>query len=98
MHRKYAKDGFAAVSVSVDENPRKPEVREKALKFLQSQKATFTNLLLDESPEVWQKKLGIDGVPAVFVFDRRQAKPKKFADNVDYANIEKQVVEFLKEK
>src|SRR5262245_58454037 len=59
LHQKYAKDGFVAVSVSLDD-PTDDDAKAKALKFLQAQKATFTNLLLDEKPEVWQAKLKID--------------------------------------
>ena len=43
-HEKYAGKGVACVSLSVD----LPENKDDALKFLQKQKAGFTNLLLDE--------------------------------------------------
>jgi len=76
MHKKYAKDGLVAISVSVD--PLKDdegksieaEERAKVLKFLKKTDATLTNLLLDEPRELWQERLRIVGVPTVFVFNR----------------------------
>jgi len=77
MHKTYAGMGLVAISVSVDElidretKKRLDEVvKEKVLKYLNSQEATFTNLLLDEVQNVWQEKLRIVGVPTVFVFNR----------------------------
>ncbi len=68
-------------------------------KFLVSQKATFTNLILDEPPDVWQKKLKFDGPPCVFVFDRDGKIAKKFDSGEKYKDeIEKFVVDLLKKK
>src|SRR5215510_4375929 len=97
MHKKYAKDGLAAVSLSLDD-PNEQGVKQAVTKFLESQKATFTNLILDEKVEVWQDKLKIDGPPAVFVIGRDGKVVKKFADDVNYADIEKLAVELLKKK
>jgi hypothetical protein len=93
MHKKYAKDGLAAVSVSLDD-PKDQKARQNVLDFLRKQKATFTNLILDEKSEVWQEKLKFDGPPCVFVFDR-DGKWKKF-DSPDYAEIEKYAIGLLK--
>jgi thiol-disulfide isomerase/thioredoxin len=96
LHQKYARNGFVAVSVSLDD-ATDDEAKAKALKFLQAQKATFTNLLLDEKPEVWQAKLKIDGPPLVMVFARDGKLEQKFVDKaVDYAEIGKLVAELLK--
>lgn len=93
MHKKYAKDDFAAVSVSLDD-PKDEKARERVLDFLRKQKATFTNLILDEKSEVWQEKLKFDGPPCVFVF-ARDGTWKKYT-SPDYAEIEKYVAELLK--
>jgi thiol-disulfide isomerase/thioredoxin len=100
LHKKYAKDGFDAVSVSVDplEEGEEDTVKTKVMRDLQTWKATFTNVLLDEKPEVWQDKLRKPEVPIVFVFNRAGKVAKKYTDNVSYAEIEKLVVELLKEK
>ncbi len=45
MHNKYAKDGFAAISVSLDD-PKDDKARQRVIDFLTKQKATFTNLIL----------------------------------------------------
>ena len=93
MHNKYAKDGLAAVSVSLDD-PKDKKARQNVLDFLRKQKATLTNLILDEKSEVWQEKLKFDGPPCVFVFDR-EGKWKKF-ESPDYAEVEKYALERLK--
>lgn len=97
MHEKYGKEGFAAVSVSLDDLSEDPDkVEANVLKFLVSKKATFTNLILNEKAEVWQEKLKFDGPPSVFVFDREGKQIKHFKDYVDYAEVEKLVMEQLK--
>jgi hypothetical protein len=93
MHNKYAKDGFAAVSVSLDD-PQDEKAKQRVIDFLRKQKATFTNLILDEKSEVWQKKLKFDGPPCVFVFNR-DGEWKQYTAP-DYAEIEKYVAELLK--
>lgn len=98
MQEKYAAEGFAAVSVDVAmtaEEVGNPQVHDKVKAFLLKQKATSTNLILEEKPEVWQKKLDTDGVPCVFVFDREGKIAQKYGDGVDYAEIEKVVVKLL---
>jgi hypothetical protein len=97
MHKKHGKDGFAAVSVSLDD-PNGKDVKKNVCAFLESKKATFTNLILDEKPEVWQEKLDIDGPPAVFVFNQKGERVKKFDDNFKYEEVEKLVEELMKKK
>jgi hypothetical protein len=96
MHTKYGPQGFAAVSVSLDD-PKDAQLMANVRKFLNSQKATFTNLVLDEKPEVWQTRLKFDGPPCVFVFNR-DGKWTKFDPFFDYADVEKKVVEYLRQK
>jgi hypothetical protein len=97
MHRKYAKQGFVAVSVSVDDLDDK-ETEGEVRKFLRQQKATFANFLLNETPEDWQKKLKIDGVPAVFVFNRAGQIEQKYTEAPTHAEIEKLVEQLLRQK
>ena len=99
MHKKYAKDGLAAFSCALDD-PNAKDIKAKLLKFLKEKKATLTNLWLQESAEVWQDKLAIEGLPAVFVFDRDGKPAKKFTadDNFTYADVEELVAELLKKK
>ena len=89
------KDGLAAVSVSLDD-ASDAETEKKVLRILQKQRADFTNVILKEEMEAWQKKLGIEGPPAVFVFGR-DGKYKKFTMGEHYDKIEKHVAELLKE-
>ena len=94
MHKKYAKDGLVAISVSLDELKDK----EVALKFLQSKEAAFTNLLLNDTVN-WLEKLHFSAPPCYFVFNR-QGKWVQFKaedGEINYADMEKKVREFLKE-
>jgi hypothetical protein len=96
MHRKYAKDGFEAISVSLDD-PKDAKLMGNVARFLKAQSATFTNVVLDEKPEVWQEKLKFDGPPCVFVFNR-EGRWTKFSPFPEYAEVEKLVLEYLKKK
>jgi hypothetical protein len=95
MQKKYGKVGVVAVSVNLDD-PNEAGAKDKALKYLKSQKATFTNLILDEKVEVWQKKLKIEGVPCIFVFDKEGKVAKKFDSGEKYDEVEKLVIDLLK--
>jgi thiol-disulfide isomerase/thioredoxin len=97
MHQKYGPEGMAAISVSLDD-PSQPGAQEKVLRFLKAQRASFTNLILNEKPEVWQEKFGFDGPPCVFVFDRQGEIKKQFKDEFSYADVEKLVKELLAKK
>ena|SRR5205823_2554273 len=101
MHQKYARDGFVALSVSVDDlhNPNDPpeETRKRVLDFLQRKKATFTNVILDDPPEKTFAKLGIPAVPCVYVFNRDNRFVLKLVEQKDaYTVVEKTVQELLK--
>jgi thiol-disulfide isomerase/thioredoxin len=95
LHRKYGKDGLAAVSVSLD-NPADQAARGRVEKFLARQGATFTNLLLNEKPEEWQKQLKIDGPPCVYVFHRDGTIAlKQSGDQVNYEKVGQEVAKLL---
>jgi hypothetical protein len=107
MHKKYAKDGFVAVSVALDDPTDKdfPKVRGRIQQFLEKQGATFTNLILNEKPEDSQQKLNINGPPCLYVFNRDGHWVKKFPlrdakgdviEDGDYTALEKVVDELMK--
>ena len=73
-----------------------PFGREKVLAFLQKQQAAFENFILDEKPEVWQKKFEIEGPPCIFVFNR-EGKYQKFNTGEKYDAVEKVVAQLLKQ-
>ena len=59
----------------------------------------FSNFILDETPSFWQKKLGFDGPPGVFVYDRDGTLQKRFTyAEVNYDEIEKLVRKLLDKK
>jgi hypothetical protein len=77
------------------------DARGRAKKFLEKQKATFANYLLDETSEEWQTRLAVGGPPVIYVFNRDNqwvAKlPRKDDDGVHFNEIEKLVVDLLKQ-
>jgi hypothetical protein len=95
MHGKYAKDGFAAISLNVDDLEEKG-VKDKVLAFLNKEGATFTNLILNEDASVLADKLGVEGLPSVFLFGRDGKIVKHFKDGEKYSEIEKHVAAELK--
>jgi thiol-disulfide isomerase/thioredoxin len=96
MHQEYARDGLVAVSVSLEENPLDTETRQKALAFLRRKNATLTNVMLNESTEVWQQKFDQATVPFVYVFNREGKWVKKFSGKFDYAQVERLALDLLK--
>ena len=96
LHHKYAADGLTAISVSLDD-PGDADASERVRQFLTAQRAGIANYMLNEKPDVWQAKLKIDGPPCVFVFNRRGELAKKLHDDVDYREIERTVVDLLKQ-
>src|SRR5262245_12252747 len=97
LHQKYAKSGLAAVSVSLDD-PSDAEAKQRVIDFLTAQKATCRNVLLTDSPKVWQAKWKIAGPPCVFLFDRQGKLINRWEDkDIDYLAIERRMAELLKE-
>jgi thiol-disulfide isomerase/thioredoxin len=97
MHQKYAGRGLVVVSVSIDDSKDRDAI-EEAQKFLRAKKATMTNFLLDEGPAVWQKKLGSESVPVVFVFNRAGQIEKKYTESPKPAEVDSLVEKLLQQK
>jgi len=96
MHRKYASQGLAVISVSLD----LPENRKAAEQYLVKQSATFTNLYLDEPEFDTKGRLGFAAPPCQDVFDR-QGKWGRFTSDkadIDPQEVEKLIVTLLHEK
>jgi len=97
LHQKYQKHGLVVVSVSVDD-PGDEKTSEAVKKFLAQQKATMTNFLLDEAPEVWQKRLKSESVPLMFVFNRAGQIEKKYVEAPKPADLDGLVVRLLNQR
>ncbi len=102
MHRKYAKQGLAVISLSLDDPSDKAAVAE-AEKFLKEKKAVFTNVLLDENFGDGFEKLNINAIPAVFVYGPDGKEVKRFTmddpnNQFTYDEVEKAVVALLDAK
>lgn len=76
IHKQHA-GKVVAVSVTVDDE----EDAEKALKFLQQQKATFQNFLLLEPAKVYQQRYQFIAVPCVLVFGKDGKLVRRFSSD-----------------
>lgn len=71
LHRKYAGDGLVVMSLDIE--PDEWEQKDKVLKFLTGQEATFPNYIFkDRRQKVddWLERYDAFAVPALVVFDR----------------------------
>jgi thiol-disulfide isomerase/thioredoxin len=69
LYQQYKDRGVVFVSLSVDDHEDKQAV-ETARRFLKKQNAVFRNYLMDENILQSFEKLGVQGIPAVFLYDR----------------------------
>jgi hypothetical protein len=102
MHEKHATEGLAVVTVDLDDGDDQ-ETRDKVIKFLQQNKAVFTNLVLapGEKAEDWFDKLGLaNGLPHVRVYGRDGKLVQKFdgGDEETHDAIDKLVLDLLQKK
>lgn len=100
MHRKYADQGLACVSLSLDFYDD-PKAIAQATKFLTDQKATFLNVLLAEEQGDAFDHLDTGGVPAVFVYDPSGKEIRRFVGDdpnrpFTYEEVEEVVAKLLK--
>jgi hypothetical protein len=101
MHKKYGDKGLVVVTVSIDPLKEKDLVQQ-ANKALREIAPPFRNLLLDETPDFIEKRLGFVFPPSYFVFDRR-GKWMNFrvADDgtaVDKAAMDRVILQLLDDK
>jgi thiol-disulfide isomerase/thioredoxin len=99
MHQKYAKKGLQVISLSLDDTTDSKAV-EAAKKFLAEKKATFLNVLLDEELGVGFEKLGINAIPAVFLYDANGKEIERFTmddpkNQFTYEQVEEKVESLL---
>ncbi|HZZ82302.1 MAG TPA: hypothetical protein VFE62_27640 [Gemmataceae bacterium] len=102
MHNKHAKDGLVVITVSVDP-PNEKDLVAKANGFLNELKPPFLCLHLNESDELWSKKLDFTIPPCYFIFDRHGKWVRyRGADYDDeklmHRDIEQTVLRLLSEK
>lgn len=101
LHRKFQDKGLVVVSVALDPlDEDAAATKGRVLKFLQKQKATFPNLLLDETDVFWTKKFRIDGPPSIYVFSRQGKWTQFTAQELEDhpKNVDNLIEELLNEK
>jgi thiol-disulfide isomerase/thioredoxin len=69
LSRRYVSRGVTFVSMNMDNREDKAAV-EAARQFLLKQRAIFRNYLMDENILDAFQDLGVQGIPAVFMYDR----------------------------
>lgn len=110
LHKKHGKAGVACMSLACDFSGIKdkpPEFyKERILKFLTKQGATFENLISTVPSDELYEQMAISSIPAVYVFGRDgklvrrfdNEKAEKEEDNFTYEDVTKLVVELLARK
>lgn len=99
MNRKYSPKGLAVISLSLDDPSDKAAVA-AAQRFLEEQRAKFTNVLLDEAAGEGFEKLNINTLPAVFLYGPDGKEVKRFTwddpnNQFTYDEVEKTVAALL---
>ena len=104
MHKQFADKGLVVISVSTDPlrdvfndppDPSFKDPRPKIEAFLRDKKATFTNVVLDESADLLKEKLRITNIPCLYVFNREgqwDVENKGTSPDVDVENWPKDVL------
>ncbi len=99
MYHKYAKQGLAVASLSLDDISD-PRAIEEARAFLKEKKAVFPNYLMDEEFGIGFDKLDISAIPAVFVYGPDGKEVKRYtmedaSNQFTYEQVEKEVAALL---
>jgi len=99
MHEKYAKQGLAVISVSLDD-PEDKKALKSAAAFLKEKKATFPNFYIDEENNAGYERFDIGAIPAVFLYGPDGQEVRRFTmDDPDhqftYDDVEKAVAAAL---
>lgn len=107
LHKQHAAEGLACMSLSCDyagiKNKPPEFYREKVLKFLTKQGATFENILSNVPSDELFDQMKLSSIPAVYVFGRDGKLVKRFdnekaekeEDNFTYDDVTKLVEELL---
>lgn len=107
LHKKHAARGLVCMSLSCDYagiRNKPPEFyKERVLKFLTKQGATFENILANVPSDELFDKMQLSSIPAVYVFGRDGKLVKRFdnekaekeEDNFTYADVTKLVEALL---
>jgi thiol-disulfide isomerase/thioredoxin len=82
LHEKYGADKIACISIALDYDGtagQKPEgLQENVLTFLQSQRATFDNVLSSTPADDLMAQLKFPAPPTIFVYDQQGELAKQF--------------------
>jgi thiol-disulfide isomerase/thioredoxin len=106
MYQKYRDKGLVVVSVSTDpvDPGEEAKIKARVLRFLQSENATFTNLILNEPPDVLKTKLHMDFIPCIYVFNRDGQWTQFIGDTIEpdanhrHPNVEQYVTSLLEQQ
>lgn len=110
LHKRLASKGVVCMSMSCDyagiKNKPPEFYKERVLKFLTKQEATFENILCNVPSDELFDAMKLSSIPAVYVFGRDGKLAKRFdnekaekeEDNFTYDDVTKLVEELVKKK
>jgi len=94
MHKTYGPKGVVIIAAHVEQELPSKAMRDRITRFLEEQKATFINLIVEETLDDLSQKTGFDNRPAVFVFDRA-GRWRRF-EGEELKDVDRYVEELLK--
>ncbi|MBL9084220.1 MAG: TlpA family protein disulfide reductase [Planctomycetales bacterium] len=97
LHKKYGPEKIACISFCMNYvglGKVEDEI-EPVIEFLRKQNATFDNILSTDEDTMVNKKLGIQSVPAIFIYDRDGKLVKLINTETTYAEVEEIVAPLL---
>ncbi len=100
MDKAYRDKGLVVISVSTYELSRgePDQIKAAVLKYLKSQNANFTNVILDAPDAVVQEKLRMPTIPCLYVFNREGQWTQFIGEGLkaDEKNSHPQVEQYVK--
>ncbi len=101
LHDEYPPEDLACISLSFDyeggAGTSPEDVREPVMQFLESQGATFDNVVSSDESDVLYRKFDLNSVPAIFVYGRDGELRKRFESEGAYEAVRPLVAELVKE-
>jgi thiol-disulfide isomerase/thioredoxin len=105
MYQKFRDKGLVVISVSTDpvELGDEAKLKAKVLRFLQSENATFSNVILNEPPDLLRTKLHMDFIPCIYVFNQAGQWTQFIGDSIvpdanhRHPNVEQYVTSLLEQ-
>lgn len=97
LHKKYAKQGLAVITVSVDQAGDMEAVA-SARQFLGQYRAETRNVHLKDPVALWAGKWKTNSVPLMFLFDQQGRLIERYDGRVDTGTLDRQIRDLLQDQ